>query len=86
MIMADETYAIDFLKLPFEVCLTRSTSVKFNDEEVKECERYLEATPLFPPSMQQKVEDLNDGIKDERSGKVSFETDLLHSILITCIK
>ncbi|KAK4595175.1 hypothetical protein RGQ29_018785 [Quercus rubra] len=58
VIMADETCAIDFLKLPLEVCLTRSTLVKFNDEEVKECERYLEATPLFPPSMQPKVEDL----------------------------
>ena len=58
VIMADETCAIDFLKLPLEVCLTRSTPVKFNDEEVKECERYLEATPLFPPSMQPKVEDL----------------------------
>ena len=58
MIMADETCAIDFLKLPLEVCLTRSTPVKFNDEEVKECERYLEATPLFPPLMQPKVEDL----------------------------
>ncbi|XP_065623782.1 uncharacterized protein LOC136065049 [Quercus suber] len=42
VIMADETCAIDFLKLPLEV---------------KECERYLEATPLFPP-MQPKVEDL----------------------------
>nr|XP_023894290.1 uncharacterized protein LOC112006229 [Quercus suber] len=58
MIMADETCAIDFQKLPLEVCLTHSTPVKFNDEEVKECERYLEATPLFPPSMQPKVEDL----------------------------
>ncbi|XP_075633464.1 uncharacterized protein LOC142605923 [Castanea sativa] len=58
VIMADETYAIDFLKLPLEVCLTHSTLVKFNDEEVKECERYLEATPLFPLSMQPKVEDL----------------------------
>ncbi|XP_050277918.1 uncharacterized protein LOC126719404 [Quercus robur] len=58
VIMADETYAIDFLKLPLEVCLTHSTLVKFKDEEVKECERYLEATPLFPPSMQPKVEDL----------------------------
>ena len=58
MIMADETCAIDFLKLPLEVCLTRSTPIVFNDEEVKECERYLEATPLFPPSMQPKVEDL----------------------------
>nr|XP_023872628.1 uncharacterized protein LOC111985214 [Quercus suber] len=58
MIMADETCAIDFLKLPLEVCLTHSTPVIFNDEEVKECERYLEATPLFPPSMQPKVEDL----------------------------
>ena len=56
--MADETCAIDFLKLPLEVCLTCSTLVKFNDEEVKECERYLEATPLLPPSMQPKVEDL----------------------------
>ena len=56
--MADETCAIDFLKLPLEVCLTHSTPVKFKDEEVKECERYLEATPLFPPSMQPKVEDL----------------------------
>ena len=56
--MADETCAIDFLKLPLKVCLTRSTPVKFNDEEVKECERYLDATPLFPPSMQPKVEDL----------------------------
>ena len=58
VIMADETCAIDFLKLPLEVCLTHSTPVKFKDEEVKECERYLEATPLFPPSMQPKVEDL----------------------------
>ena len=58
MIMADETCAIDFLKLPLEVCLTHSTLVKFKDEEVKECERYLEATPLFPSSMQPKVEDL----------------------------
>ena len=57
MIMADETCAIDFLKLPLEVCLTHSTPVKFKDDEVKECERYLEATPLFPP-MQPKVEDL----------------------------
>ena len=32
--MADETCAIDFLKLPLEVCLTRSTPVKFKDEEV----------------------------------------------------
>ncbi|KAK4606606.1 hypothetical protein RGQ29_000727 [Quercus rubra] len=44
-------------ELPLEVCLTHSTPVKFKDEEVKECERYLEATPLFPP-MQPKVEDL----------------------------
>nr|XP_023916883.1 uncharacterized protein LOC112028427 [Quercus suber] len=44
MIMADETCAIDFQKLPLE--------------SVKECERYLEATPLFPPLMQPKVEDL----------------------------
>ncbi|KAL4610105.1 hypothetical protein ACB092_08G028300 [Castanea dentata] len=44
--------------LPLEVCLTRFTPVKFNDEEVKECERYLEATPLFPLSMQPEVEDL----------------------------
>ena len=51
VIMADETCEIDFLKLPLEVCLTHSTHVKFKDEEVKECERYLEATPLFPPSM-----------------------------------
>ncbi|XP_030924850.1 uncharacterized protein LOC115951859 [Quercus lobata] len=51
VIMADETCAIDFLKLPLVVCLTRSTPEKFNDEELKECERYLEATPLFPPSM-----------------------------------
>ena len=51
MIMADETCAIDFLKLPLEICLTHSTPVKFKDEEVKECERYLKATPLFPPSM-----------------------------------
>nr|XP_023911338.1 uncharacterized protein LOC112022950 [Quercus suber] len=58
MIMANETCAIDFQKLPLEVCLTRSTPVKFNNEEVKECERYLEATPLFPPSMQPKVKDL----------------------------
>ncbi|KAK4571039.1 hypothetical protein RGQ29_029758 [Quercus rubra] len=58
VIMADETCAIDFLKLPLEVCLSHSTPVKFKDEEVKECERYLEATPLFPPSMQPKVEDL----------------------------
>ncbi|XP_065623227.1 uncharacterized protein LOC136064844 [Quercus suber] len=58
VIMADETCATDFLKLPLEVCLTHSTPVKFNDEEVKECERYLEATPLFPPSMQPKVKDL----------------------------
>ena len=58
MIMADESCAIDFLKLPLEVCLTHSTPVKFKDEEVKECERYLEVTPLFPPSMQPKVEDL----------------------------
>ena len=58
VIMADETCAIDFLKLPLEVCLTHSTPVKFKDEDVKECERYLEATPLFPPSMQPKVEDL----------------------------
>ena len=39
--MADETCAIDFPKLPLEVYLTRFTPVKFNDEEVKECERYL---------------------------------------------
>ena len=58
MIMTNETCAIDFLKLPLEVCLTCSTPVKFNDEEVKECERYLEATPPFPPSMEPKVEDL----------------------------
>ena len=58
VIMADETCAIDFLKLPLEVCLTHSTPIKFKDEEVKECERYSEATPLFPPSMQPKVEDL----------------------------
>ena len=58
VIMADETCEIDFLKLPLEVCLTHSTPVKFKDEEVKDCERYLEATPLFPPSMQPKVEDL----------------------------
>ncbi|XP_065638021.1 uncharacterized protein LOC136071088 [Quercus suber] len=58
VIMANETCAIDFLKLPLEVCLTRSTPVKFNDEEIKECERYLEATPLFPPLMQPKLEDL----------------------------
>ena len=38
--------------------LFRSTPIKFKDEEFKECERYLEATPLFPPSMQPKVEDL----------------------------
>ena len=56
--MAYETCAIDFLKLPLEECLTHSTPVKFKDEEVKECERYLEATLLFPPSMQPKVEDL----------------------------
>ena len=56
--MADEACAINFLKLPLEECFTHSTPVKFKDEEVKECERYLEATPLFPPSMQPKVEDL----------------------------
>ena len=56
--MDDETCEIDFLKLPLEVCLTYSTPVKFKDKEIKECERYLEATPLFPPSMQPKVEDL----------------------------
>ena len=56
--MVDETCEIDFLKLPLEVCHTHSTPVKFKDEEVKECERYLEATLLFPPSMQPKVEDL----------------------------
>ena len=58
VIMADEICATDFLKLPLEVCLTLSTPVKFKDEEVKECERYLKATPLFPPSMEPKVEDL----------------------------
>ena len=58
VIMADETCETDFLKLPLEVCLTLSTLVKSKDAEVKECERYLEATPLFPPSMQPKVEDL----------------------------
>ena len=52
------TCATDFLKLPLEVCLHHSTPVKFKDEEVKKCERYLEATPLFLPSMQPKVEDL----------------------------
>ena len=34
--MADETCAIDFLKLPLEVCLTHSIPVKFKDDEVKE--------------------------------------------------
>ncbi|KAK4567385.1 hypothetical protein RGQ29_003257, partial [Quercus rubra] len=58
VIMADETCAIDFLKLPLEVCLTHSTPVKFKVssfnapkvEDLKSCQ------PTSPPEEPPKLE------------------------------